>query len=135
MAGFSLNLGVRTDDALCGANDAWRCPDPGSEPARFPLVLNQRAAKVLGVAFSAEEIGNLFARLDLPFTRDGEDFIVKVPPGTVVLAEDQETVLAEMTEVFRTRSIAVIQANARALTDNRAVSTFEIAVQDAKRPT
>jgi GTPase len=30
---------------------------------------------------------------------NGEDFIVKVPPGTVVLAEDQETELAEMTEV------------------------------------
>jgi GTP-binding protein len=30
---------------------------------------------------------------------NGEDCIVKVPPGTVVLAEDQETVLAEMTDV------------------------------------
>lgn len=30
---------------------------------------------------------------------NGEDKIVKVPPGTVVLAEDQETVLAEMTEL------------------------------------
>ncbi|WP_295555438.1 GTPase ObgE [uncultured Hyphomicrobium sp.] len=30
---------------------------------------------------------------------NGSDCIVKVPPGTVVLAEDQETVLAEMTEV------------------------------------
>ncbi|HEX2840186.1 GTPase ObgE [Hyphomicrobium sp.] len=30
---------------------------------------------------------------------NGKDCIVKVPPGTVVLAEDQETVLAEMTEV------------------------------------
>jgi GTPase len=30
---------------------------------------------------------------------NGEDFIVKVPPGTVVLAEDQETELAEMTAV------------------------------------
>jgi GTP-binding protein len=30
---------------------------------------------------------------------NGDDFIVKVPPGTVVLAEDQETELAEMTEV------------------------------------
>ena len=29
---------------------------------------------------------------------NGRDIIVKVPPGTVVLAEDQETVLAEMTE-------------------------------------
>ena len=30
---------------------------------------------------------------------NGRDCIVKVPPGTVVLAEDQETVLAEMTDV------------------------------------
>jgi GTP-binding protein len=29
---------------------------------------------------------------------NGKDCIIKVPPGTVVLAEDQETVLAEMTE-------------------------------------
>ena len=29
---------------------------------------------------------------------NGDDCIVKVPPGTVVLAEDQETVLAELTE-------------------------------------
>jgi GTP-binding protein len=29
---------------------------------------------------------------------NGSDCIIKVPPGTVVLAEDQETVLAEMTE-------------------------------------
>lgn len=38
IAGFTLNLGVRTDDALCSPGEAWRCPDPGSEPARFPLV-------------------------------------------------------------------------------------------------
>ncbi|MGE0025366.1 MAG: GTPase ObgE [Hyphomicrobium sp.] len=30
---------------------------------------------------------------------NGRDCIVKVPPGTVVLAEDQETVLAELTDV------------------------------------
>jgi GTP-binding protein len=30
---------------------------------------------------------------------NGEDLIIKVPPGTVVLAEDQETELAEMTAV------------------------------------
>ncbi len=28
---------------------------------------------------------------------NGNDCIIKVPPGTVVLAEDQETVLAELT--------------------------------------
>jgi GTP-binding protein len=30
---------------------------------------------------------------------NGKDCVVKVPPGTVVLAEDQETVLAELTDV------------------------------------
>ena len=30
---------------------------------------------------------------------NGDDIIIKVPPGTMVLAEDQETVLADLTEV------------------------------------
>ncbi len=30
--------------------------------------------------------------------RGGDDIVLKVPPGTVILAEDQETVLAEITE-------------------------------------
>ena len=30
---------------------------------------------------------------------NGDDVIIKVPPGTMVLAEDQETVLADLTEV------------------------------------
>jgi GTP-binding protein len=37
---------------------------------------------------------------------NGNDCIVKVPPGTVVLAEDQETVLAEMTEAGQTFVVA-----------------------------
>ena len=37
---------------------------------------------------------------------NGRDCIVKVPPGTVVLAEDQETVLAEMTEVGQSFVVA-----------------------------
>jgi hypothetical protein len=35
--GKVLNLGVRTDDALCGGADALRCPDPGTDPARWPV--------------------------------------------------------------------------------------------------
>jgi Baseplate J-like protein len=38
LSGRVLNLGVRTDDALCGPTDHWRCPDPGSDPPRWPLL-------------------------------------------------------------------------------------------------
>ena len=38
-----------------------------------------RVAKVLGFVFSAKLIGELFARLDLSFTRDGDDFLVTPP--------------------------------------------------------
>ncbi len=48
IAGFTLNLGVRTDDALCGASDHWRCPDPGSEPTRFPLVWDVSTGGFIG---------------------------------------------------------------------------------------
>jgi len=37
---------------------------------------------------------------------NGEDKIVKVPPGTVVLAEDQETELAELTDVGQSFVVA-----------------------------
>ena len=62
---------------ICGGQAGPLCAADAALPARNPVRLRPaRAAKVLGVAFSAEEIGNLFARLDLPFTRDAEDFIV-----------------------------------------------------------
>ena len=37
LAGQVLNLGVQSDDALCGATDHHRCPDPGTDPERWPL--------------------------------------------------------------------------------------------------
>ena len=37
LAGQVLNIGVRSDDALCGSTDHRRCPDPGSDPERWPL--------------------------------------------------------------------------------------------------
>ena len=37
LAGRVLNLGLRSDDALCGPTDHWRCPDPGSDPLRWPV--------------------------------------------------------------------------------------------------
>ncbi|MCM8882043.1 MAG: hypothetical protein LC541_01745 [Candidatus Thiodiazotropha sp.] len=37
IAGKSLSLGVRVDDALCGAEDHRACPESGSETDRLPL--------------------------------------------------------------------------------------------------
>lgn len=37
LGGQVLNLGVRPDEGLCGATDHRRCPDPGADPARWPL--------------------------------------------------------------------------------------------------
>lgn len=37
LGGHVLNLGVRPDERLCGASDHRRCPDPGTDPPRWPL--------------------------------------------------------------------------------------------------
>lgn len=37
LGGQVLNLGVRSDDALCGSTDHHRCPDAGTDPERWPL--------------------------------------------------------------------------------------------------
>jgi hypothetical protein len=37
LAGEILNLGVRSDDALCGPKDALHCPAPGTDPPRWPV--------------------------------------------------------------------------------------------------
>jgi hypothetical protein len=38
LAGRVINLGFRIDAGLCGPTDHRRCPDPGSDPPRWPLV-------------------------------------------------------------------------------------------------
>ncbi len=37
LSGQVINLGARTDDALCGSTDHHRCPDAGTDPERWPL--------------------------------------------------------------------------------------------------
>jgi len=65
-------------------------------PAREPVRLRPaRVAKVLGVAFTAERIAELFARLDLAFVRDGDDFIV-TPPSYRFDIEIEEDLIEEI---------------------------------------
>ena len=65
-------------------------------PVRQPVRLRpSRVTKVLGVVFSVERIAELFARLDLAFTQDGDDFIV-TPPSYRFDIEIEEDLIEEI---------------------------------------
>ena len=81
---------------ICGGQAGPLCEAAAALPARTPVRLRPtRATKVLGIAFSTEEISTLFARLGLPFTRDGEDFVV-TPPSYRFDIEIEEDLIEEI---------------------------------------
>ena len=81
---------------ICGGQAGPLCEAAADLPEREPVRLRpSRAAKVLGVDFSAEQIGNLFDRLGLPFSRDGEDFVV-TPPSYRFDLEIEEDLIEEI---------------------------------------
>ncbi len=65
-------------------------------PARNPVRLRTaRAAKVLGMALTAEQIARLFSGLGLPFARAGDDFLV-TPPTWRFDIEIEEDLIEEI---------------------------------------
>ena len=81
---------------ICGGQAGPVCEAAAELPARAPVRLRiARVAKVLGVAFTAEEIAALFARLDLACVRDGEDFVV-TPPSHRFDIEIEEDLIEEI---------------------------------------
>jgi len=65
-------------------------------PARQPVRLRTaRAAKVIGMDFTAEQIAALFSGLGLPFAREGEDFLV-TPPTWRFDIEIEEDLIEEI---------------------------------------
>lgn len=65
-------------------------------PPRNPVRLRtRRAIRVLGMDFSAEQIARLFSGLGLPFTRDGDDFLV-TPPTWRFDIEIEEDLIEEI---------------------------------------
>lgn len=65
---------------ICGGQAGPLCEATAPLPERKAVRLRAaRVAKVLGVSLPAEEIGTIFSRLDLSFTRDGDDFVVTAP--------------------------------------------------------
>jgi len=81
---------------ICGGQAGPRNEALAELPRRQPVRLRSaRVARVLGVAFSAELIGELFTRLDLAFTRNGDDFIV-TPPSYRFDIEIEEDLIEEI---------------------------------------
>ena len=65
---------------ICGGVAGPVVEGSAGMPARNPVRLRTaRAASVLGVPLPAAEIARLFSGLGLPFTRDGDDFLVQPP--------------------------------------------------------
>ncbi len=85
---------------ICGGQAGPLCQAAAAIPDRHPVRLRPaRLAKVLGVAFSAEHIGEIFARLDLGFKREGDDFIV-TPPSYRFDVEIEEDLIEEIARLY-----------------------------------
>ena len=81
---------------ICGGQAGPLCEAVAPLPKRLAVRLRPaRVTKVLGVPFSAERISELFARLDLTFKRDGDDFIVS-PPSYRFDIEIEEDLIEEI---------------------------------------
>ena len=98
---------------ICGGAAGPLCQAQAELPARAPVRLRPaRVAKVLGLAFSAEQIGELFARLALAYTREGDDFVV-TPPSYRFDIEIEEDLIEEIARVYGYDNIAARPPQAR----------------------
>lgn len=96
---------------VCGGRAGPLSDVKAALPARQPVRLRcARAARVLGVTLSPDAIADVFARLRLPFTRDGEDFVVTPPSYRFDLAIEVDLI----EEVARIRGYDAIPAAPRA---------------------
>ncbi len=85
---------------ICGGQAGPLCEAVAELPARAPVRLRPtRVTRVLGISFSAEQIGELFSRLGLSFTRDGDDFIV-TPPSYRFDIEIEEDLIEEIARLY-----------------------------------
>ena len=81
---------------ICGGQVGPVSEALASLPERRPVRLRPaRAARVLGLPFTAGRIAEIFSRLDLPFVRDGDDFIV-TPPTYRFDLEIEEDLIEEI---------------------------------------
>lgn len=95
-----LELMTRMLVDICGGQvgplDELTVKLPEREPVRMRLA---RCHKVLGVAVAADEVASIFNRLGLPYTQDGDAFIV-TPPSYRFDLFIEEDLIEEVARVY-----------------------------------
>ncbi|MBL8393786.1 MAG: phenylalanine--tRNA ligase subunit beta [Candidatus Accumulibacter sp.] len=92
----ALERATRLVIDICGGQAGPVSEVQASLPERRPVHLRpDRVTKVLGLNIAPERIGELFARLGLPFVRDGADFVV-IPPSYRFDLEIEEDLIEEI---------------------------------------
>ena len=92
----ALERATRLMIDICGGQAGPVCEALARLPERPPVrVRPRRAAKVLGLSITDERIAEIFSRLDLPFARDGEEFVV-TPPSYRFDLEIEEDLIEEI---------------------------------------
>ena len=85
---------------VCGGQAGPVSEAAATLPDRHPVRLRPaRVTKVLGVAFSIDEIVALLSRLDLVFARDGDDLLV-TPPSYRFDIEIEEDLIEEIARLY-----------------------------------
>lgn len=83
---------------------------PERKPVRLRLA---RCHRVLGVPVSAADVAGIFTRLGLPFTQEGDDFIV-TPPSYRFDIEIEEDLIEEVARIYGFERIPSVPPVARA---------------------
>ena len=98
---------------ICGGRAGPLSQAEAHLPQRLPVHLRPaRVAKVLGVAFTEERIGELLTRLELDFERDCENFIV-TPPSHRFDIEIEEDLIEEIIRLHGYDDIPSLAPRAR----------------------
>ena len=96
----ALERATQLIQEICDGQAGPLCEAVAELPARAPVLLRPaRVTRVLGLSFSAEQIGELFTRLGLGFQRNGDDFIV-TPPTYRFDIEIEEDLIEEIARLY-----------------------------------
>ena len=78
---------------ICGGRAGPLSDLTGPLPPRKPVLLRStRVARLLGIALAPDAIADVFRRLALPFTRQGDDFVVTPPSYRFDIAIEEDLV-------------------------------------------
>ncbi len=100
-----------------------------AQPKREPVSLRvSRAAKIIGIPVNAEQVADIFTRLGLPFTQEGDVFAV-TPPSYRFDIEIEEDLIEEIARVHGFENIPAlppVAANAIRIAPENRRSLFTV---------